>query len=265
MGSADQRTSEEETAADSDQSFDDRYRSTVKQFRNLIPRFFELSQKSHGVRADERTFWASILFLRLCLMCGSISRLCPDIDVPEQNVWWDFTSIASLVRTLFENLAFFFYFSEHCDRQEWNAKRDLMHLNDRQERITMFTKMKLIGDVTRFQQEAEEIKQRLTQNSHFQSLDANLRKVLLNGHRPAILNLSDMVARFAPEDDVWAIYQFLSSYTHGLPLSFLRTYEQGRNGLPNSTEMIYICTALAWLTPFLERAASEYEALFQTL
>lgn len=236
------------------EQMNEHYRTAVKEYREAGARALAASIRFQRIHGGERIYWASVIFLRIVLMSNSISRLLPDIDIPDKNRWWDYASVACLLRTMFESLLFYRYFIEPSEEYEWLAKLNLMQLNDCTERIRLFKETAALG------KEAEErLIQKLESNPFFRSLEPKLQKTLLHGYRPSTLTMREIGTKFGLDEQVWSMYQLLSSYTHSFPMSFYRTYEHGRFGLENTIDKAYFTTGLVWITPILESVVIEYE------
>jgi len=113
------------------------YLGAVKDYRAFAASALAASINLQNINGGERRYWASVLFLRIVLIGRSISKLCPEIKEGHRSLWWEFASVATLLRLLFESFLFFSYFIERCTDDEWLAKLNLMQLNDCTSRIRL--------------------------------------------------------------------------------------------------------------------------------
>jgi hypothetical protein len=141
-------------------------------------------------------------------------------------------------------LLFFRYFTEPSGGDEWLAKLNLMQLNDCTERIRYFTTIKSDKQVKGFQIDQDTLIRKLETNPIIQALEEKQRKQLLYGWRPTILTQREIATKFNVPEHIWSHYQFLSSYTHSLPMSFYRTHEQKRFGTENEVDRGYFMMTL---------------------
>jgi hypothetical protein len=187
-------------------------------------------------------------------------KLLPDIDAQGgTSSWWDFCSFGTLVRSLFEVLLFFRYFTEQCSDAEWLAKLNLMQLNDCTERIRYFTTTEDDEEVKGFQLEQEVLIRKLEANPVIQAIEAKQRKQLLYGWRPSILTQREIATKFNIPEKMWSHFQFLSSYTHSLPMSFYRTSDHKRDGTHNDVDRGYFAVTLSWIMEILKESTDFYE------
>jgi hypothetical protein len=78
------------------------YLAGLGTFTASLERAILSSHAATGLDAGQRRFWGSVLFTRLCTTAVSILWLCPLSKVNSNGTHWDFTSIASLARNLYE-------------------------------------------------------------------------------------------------------------------------------------------------------------------
>jgi hypothetical protein len=88
-----------------------------------------------GLQGGERREWNSVLMVKVCNIGRSIVHLCPDRSNECAARHWDFSSIATLARNLFEAVAFFDHFAEPISDEEWNVRYLGMELNDNVNRV----------------------------------------------------------------------------------------------------------------------------------
>jgi len=235
------------------------YRKAVKEYRHEAARALAATINYQYINGGDRRYWSSVIFLRVALVSRSIHKILPDIDLKFPHSWWDFASFANLARSIFETLLFFRYFTEPCSDNEWAAKLKIMQLNDNVERMSWLatigdTDQKKMGEIRK-----AELLEKLNANPVIQSIDAKRRKKLLEGWRPTIPTQREIANKFNIPEGAWSNYQFLSSYTHCLPMSFYRTSEHGRYGTENSLDRAYFIMHLDLITAVLKDAIDFYE------
>lgn len=238
------------------EELDGEYKKGLEIFRKSAHQAIELHAQARQMPFQGIAPSARLLFARLCIICISILRVCPKLE--GENEVWDFASIALLSRSLFESIMFFEYFCETSGPDEWLAKMLLLNLHDRCDRVRLFTAMNKPEDVDGFTKEAEVLRDLLKQNSFFAGLAEKRRKELLNGYAAAFLNLREMGNRFSPNEDTWTVYDFLSTYAHSFPVSFMRNTDERRDGLQNDKDKMYIPGVLTWLATLLDHARNTY-------
>ena len=232
------------------------YNKGLTAFRKSVFQAFELHAKARHAPFQGVAPSARLIFARICFLGVSICRLCPKIE-DEQNIW-DFTSIGLLARSLFESVMFFEYFCDSRGPDEWMVKMLLLNFHDRCERVRLFAELKKPEDVAGFSKEVEVLRSLLRENAFFGGLEAKRQKEILNGYSAAFLTLRQMGNKYSPDESTWTIYQFLSSYAHSFPVSFMRNNDNRRDGLQNDTDKMYIPGVLTWLATLLDHAAKSY-------
>jgi hypothetical protein len=237
----------------------DAYRDAVQTYNQQTARALAASRNYARTQGGERRYWSSVIFLRVLLIGVSIGKLLPDIDAPKLLPWWDFASFANLVRTLFELLLFFRYFTEPSSDSEWRAKLNVMQLNDCTERLRYFTTTGSDEQARGFLKQQIDLIQRLEKNPVIQALDERRRKKILEGWRPSILSQREIAEKFGIPDVFWSHFQFLSTYTHSLPMSFYRTDEHKRDGTESEVDRAYFIMHLDWIREMLKESIDFYE------
>src|SRR5271156_451970 len=118
---------------------DEYYRSSLANLTDAVEKAIVTSHAGAGLDAGQRRFWGSVLFTRLCTISVSILWLSPRSKVNPAGKHWDFGSIASMARNLFECALQFYYLGvEPVSDEEWYARLKVMQLHDCLERSRMF-------------------------------------------------------------------------------------------------------------------------------
>ena len=223
------------------------------------------SMQGAGKQAGERRFWCSALFTKLSLMARSFQLLCPP-KATEILGNWDFASVASLARNLFEGYLIFRYFSEPVEGEEWRARLNIMQLTDCKSRMSMFSQFGEERETIKgFEVQFADLVSRIEGNSYFSTLDPKIQRQLLQGHRQTIFTIRELSIRAEVDKKVWGYFELLSSHTHTHPMSFYRSAEHGRTGVANEVERVYIATAMEFVTDLLQRATTVFEKDFSNL
>ena len=196
-----------------------------------------------------------------CFIGCSIFHLCPNSVNPLSAPIWDFSSIATLGRNLFEAVAFFDYFSEPVSDEEWNTRYLVMELNDNRNRVRMFEQFGMAEHVTGFETNLKEIAAELQATPFFARLSKTQQKRLLGGTDPALRNLRERAQHCATTPVAWGVYDYLSSHAHSLPISFMRVRDQKRDGSRNDAEELLLGSAvLPFTIELLNGCRDRFEA-----
>jgi hypothetical protein len=115
------------------------YQSSLAHFTEALDTALATSHATGRIDRGERLYCASVLYLRLCTFSVSILSLSPGSKVNLNGVHWDFASIASLTRNLFECAVTFHYLAvEKIGDDEWKARLNVMQSHDCMSRHRMF-------------------------------------------------------------------------------------------------------------------------------
>lgn len=243
------------------------YTAQLNTFTSTTERAITSSHAATGVDAGPRGYWASVLFIKLCTTSVSILWLCPGSQLNEDGTHWDFASVATLTRNLFECAVQFFYFCiEPIGDEEWEARLKVMQLHDCTERSRMFEAYDPSDpQLTGFAQQAEELRDILQKNTYFRSLPAKLQKILLKGERSSILTQDEILTKMGKSiTTIRGYYRFLSSQSHPFPLGFYRTGEHNRGrGEENRVDKGYIAHALEFCADTLKRSTDDFQKIFE--
>lgn len=245
---------------------DEYYLSALNHFTDALQQAIVSSHAAIGFNAGPRRYWGSVLFTRLCTASVSILWLCPRSKVNPDGTHWDFGSIASLARNLFECALQFFYLAiEPVSEEEWLARLKVMQLHDCMERLRMFrafdpndTQLKA------FEEQANELKTILEKNPYFANLPEKVRQNLLKAERSSILTQDEILQRMGQaHQKTRGYYRFLSSHAHSFPLAFYRMDEHNRGrGEENEVEKGYIASTLEFCTDVLKKSTDGFQKSF---
>ncbi len=245
---------------------DEYYLSALGQFTDALEQAIASSHNATGVDAGQRRFWGSVLFTRICTASVSILWLSPRSKVNPDGTHWDFGSIASLARNVFECALLFFYIAvEAVSEDEWLARLKVMQLHDCMERLRLFRVFdpndpQLQG----FEKQSNELKTILEKNPYFAGLSDKLRKNLLKGDRCSILTQDEILQRMGQfRPGTRGYYRFLSSHAHSFPLAFYRMAEHNRGrGEESQAEKGYIAGTLEFCADVLKKSTEGFQGSF---
>jgi Family of unknown function (DUF5677) len=242
------------------------YESSLKHFTEAIEKTLVTSHATANIDGGERLYCASVLYLRLCTFSVSILSLSPGSKMNPDGVHWDFASIASLTRNLFECALTFHYLAvEQLGDDEWRARLNVMQLHDCMSRYHMFRDFDpQDAQLPTFLTQAEELKAKLSANAYFQSLPEKVRPKLFRGEQANILTQDEILHCMGAEPGQWrGMYRFLSSHAHSFPLAYYRMAEHGRgHGFENYVDKGYMGGALENCAIILSTCTDAMRVLF---
>lgn len=247
---------------------DEEYDKSLKSFDAVISAATAISQGAAGRPAPTSGhYYASVLFTRLCTNGVSLLYVAPRSRLVSATFeHWDFTAIASLVRNLIEiYLTFYYLCIDAISDEEWDCRWNIFNLHDCLRRRKLFEHFgSSPEELTTWDEQAEELRGRLTRNPFFCSIKDQVKADYLKAKRAFILSQDDLVARMGLNVTKFrGVYIFLSSQVHSYPLGFYRTGESDRGrGLENDVEKRYIAWALDLAKFFVRRASKEIAVLF---
>lgn len=244
------------------------YLKRVKALDDEMHNCFSVSDACAGIPSPTSAhYYASLLFTSLCTRALSLNILIPHSEWGVKKVeHWDFSSAAGLVRSILEvRLAFFYLCIEKCDEDEWNCRWNLFNLHDCTSRIHLFQQISNNEKhLSSFEEQAEELRQRLLGNRFFLNLDQKHRKKLMKGKTAHLSSLEEIAGRAGVELKKFRLlYKLFSSHIHGLPLSFYRMAELNRGrGVYSESEENWTSLCIEFAISLLATARMEMTTLF---
>jgi hypothetical protein len=203
-----------------DENLDTKYLNTLNRFRKSTEEARWTLFQAQGLAGGERRYWSSVLLIRTCLISESIEHLCPDKNNPAAAKQWDFSSIASLSRNLFEAVAFFNYISTPVSPEIFTFRILLMEYNDCMNRLRIFRQLGMHDQVMRGESEAAAFQSELNNDNHFMTLDPYQQKRAMTGLYPTMFSLREMAGPAGQKAETWGLYDYLSTHSHTHPVSF---------------------------------------------
>lgn len=203
-----------------------------------------------GVREAEKPnyAWSTYIFLRICVNAGIMIANVPGSRwVKKDYDFWDFSSVAAQARAIMEARLLLFYISKESESDdEWSVKLNTMHMNDCMKRIDMFSTGGNQKSLEFYLEQKQEIESRLMSNDYFLALDNGTRKRILAGKAMTIQSRDDLIQEVGDNPDSFRVlFDFLSHYTHILPMSYYKAEANGRGtGCFNVYDHAYIYMAM---------------------
>jgi len=246
------------------------YVKRVQILDSVVRNCMFLSRQYGGIPAPtSRHFYASVLFTALITRGVSLAIVAPHSPWATKLIeHWDYATATGIVRTMLElRFAFHYLCVDQCTDEEWNCRWNILNLHDCTARRRLFEARQTDPkQVEGFEKQAEELRERLRNNSHFAGLPTKQRKTFLNGQTAYLYPLENIGERAGVEKSLfrWLLILF-SSHVHGLPMSYYRIavgeQERGR-GLPSSAEEGYTSLCLSFAAQLLVKTHDEIEVLF---
>lgn len=244
------------------------YTTSLSVFTSTVERSIKISHACTGLQSGERLHWASVIFTRICNTGVTIIDVCPKSKLNARGVNWDFSSIASLVRNLYECCLVFHYLGiENIPDTEWEARLRVMQMHDCLSRNRMFEKLNSEHTSEIYKEQADELRDILKRNPYFTTFTEKQQKKFLDGESASLLSHDEISLRMGTfTEQARGYYRFLSSHAHSFPLAFYRMAEHGRGtGDENLIDKGYIATALEFATQCVKRSNTDMQDAFKHL
>ncbi len=247
------------------------YKERLDALDNIVRECMHVSHRYGGIPAPtSRHFYASVLFTSLITKGVSLVSLAPHSPwAAKQIEHWDYATAAGIARTMLEaRLVYYYLCTDQCPDDEWQCRWNILNLHDCTARRRLFDALGQSDQVAGFDQQADELRERLKANSFFNSLPGGQKKIL-NGQTTYLMPLEDIAERAGLEKTTFRyLYILLSSHVHSLPMSFYRMGgdepDRGR-GLPSPVEENYTTLCLSLACTFLTKTRDEVHVLFAGL
>lgn len=248
------------------------YMERVDALDNIVRECIHVSRGYGGIPSPtSRHFYASVLFTSLVTKGVSLINLAPHSPWAEKQIeHWDYATAATIARTMLEvRLAYYYLCADPCSDEEWQCRWNVFNLHDCTARRRLFDALGKADEVIEFDQQGEELRDRLRANRFFDALPSSQKKKILNGQTAYLLPLEDIAEQTGLEKTQFRyLYVLLSSHVHSLPMSFYRMgdsdADRGR-GLPSLIEENYTSLCLSLACSLLVETRDEVHALFEGL
>jgi hypothetical protein len=246
------------------------YLRRIDQLDKIVRNCMSLSRQYAGMPSPtSRHYYASVLFMAMITRGVSLAIAAPHTPWATKRVeHWDYSTATGIVRTMLElRFAFHYLCVDPCSDEEWNCRWNVFNLHDCTTRRKLFEARETDPDQVRgFEQQAEELRERLRSNSHFVALPKKQRDKFLKGQTAYLFALEDIGEKAGVERSLFRwLFILFSSHVHGLPMSYYRIGtgedERGR-GLPSTIEENYTCLCLSFAGQLLVYTHDEMETLF---
>lgn len=190
--------------------------------------------------------WSTYIFTRICINAQIMIGNVPGSRWGARDYeFWDLSLVAPYVRSIIEARLLFYYISKKpISEYEWRAKLNVMHMNDCMKRFELMADSETGNEF--YGKQREEIAERLINNEYFNALDAGTRKRCLAGKAMMLQTRDDILNELGQDTKQFKVYfDFLSHYTHILPMSYYRAEANGRGtGCFNEVDFGYIWLAM---------------------
>ena len=208
------------------------------------------------VKEEPRAILGEILIKKMVLTSKSIMKLLPK---GEKSEYWDFSSIATLIRNVIENYNIFFYLSiESIESDEVYFRIQLCEMHSEVERLKMYFSLKVNEETIQKQKSTiEELKSEIRENSFFKGLDREKQYQLLKGNRSFYLSHRDITQRHnmdVKNEDIDFIYRYISNFLHTSPFSLANNRNEKPEGI---VELMFL------MTKYIDQAKKDYKKLLQ--
>ena len=233
------------------------YLEALALFDSAVCEAQAVGQAQAGRMAAPCLSYGTYLFARMCAHGVAGIRAAPlSRWVKSDHQDWGFNVLACHARALLEGNLFFHYFMAPTDDSldEGRARVTLLQLNDCCSRLKLFVD----NDEQRasFEQQREELRDRLRSIPFFQQLPQAVQNKCLSGKKAWFMDREQLVALVEMDkagfDILWDLF---SQHSHIHPVSFLRMEPNGRgSGLECDPDRAYLAVAMLLSAGILEGA-----------
>jgi len=245
------------------------YLERVQALDNLIRECIQISKAYEGIRSPTgRHFWASVLFTAMITRAVSLAIAAPHSPWAQKLIeHWDYATLTGIVRTILEvRIAFYYLCIDPCSADEWDCRWNVFNLHDCLSRKKLFEVSGTPEEAKKFDEQAEDLRNRLRANSFFVALQSGQKKNLLSGRTAFLYPLEEIAEKAGVDRQQFKfLYVLFSSHVHSLPMSFYRIGDERGRGLPTPAEEGYTCLCLSFALTLLIKSRDEMRKLFADL
>jgi hypothetical protein len=233
------------------------FKTAFKSFKRTVKLACKISRMGAGRESEEdKMFWASVLFTRMCVISLSIQKL-TDHDIPEKFFpeHWDYASTFSLTRNLMECFHTLYYLCfDNIPKEEYQTRRNIFNLHD------FYSRKKLLSYINehqlpQFKTDTEHKKEKqcfdvimgqIENDTFFQKLPDKQKQKYLRGDNAFLISREEIEERSGRSKSIFkAFYKLLSSNTHSFPMGFYHLIFLDRGtGVKTNVEVEYSILAL---------------------
>ncbi|WP_241610150.1 hypothetical protein [Rosenbergiella epipactidis] len=239
-------------------------------FREFDAAVCEASAVSNSIGVKEAEWhiaFATHVFVRICNHAEAMAGAIPESRWAKKDSYsWDLSFVAPHARAIIEgNLLFYYVSKKPSSDEELRTKINVMHMNDCVRRISFFEEG--TSDYIGLNKQKDELTERLNSIDYFQNLSGPTKKRCLNGKALMIPSRDELLIEMGEDVRAFNImFDFLSNYTHILPISYYRMEANGRGtGCFNEVDLNYICIFMEQCTQILRSQTDKIVDFFPDL
>lgn len=190
--------------------------SSLQTFSRVIAFGLWTSGQSTGKATTEAGEFASFIQAKMCVNAASAEHLC-------HAKLFDHSGILALCRMVVDAMTLYYYLNESVGPIEWGCRKLILRLHDTVSRIKLVRAHQEKGEYEDLVNGRNELEKQLKENAKFVSLDKKHQQSLLSGEMIYIDGMRKVAVRTGWDEDVFgSIYNYFSTHTHSLPMSFTR-------------------------------------------
>ncbi|WP_405568967.1 DUF5677 domain-containing protein [Winogradskyella sp. Asnod2-B02-A] len=198
--------------------------NVISDFELLTEIGCDLSQHFRGIYVDDEIKTKSTHLLAKAIDNSfSILKLIPDSKYSDDKEnYLDISSVFSLCRNLIELSNIFWYLiDDNIEQNEFEFRIDILNYHDYISTDLIFNRIFYDEkNVEYLENKISEFKDKIENNPHFEKLDKQTKKFILNGKKSTLLTQFEIVKkRDLDLEEFRAYYKLMSVHTHSSPTS----------------------------------------------
>jgi len=239
------------------------YFDNLYKYARAIDLCIKISKLAEGRKTENKIFWASVLYTKMCVTGVSIRILSPESDfIKKDFLHWDYASLYSLTRNLMECYHALFYLCvDNVDADELIARKKLFNLHDYYSRKKLFSYTDEPIEDTEIEKSVIE---ELCETKYFKNLSSKQQKHYLKGEDAYFISREDIEVKIGTDKQYFKyVYKLFSSNTHSFPMGFYGMIKGdiGR-GTRTDKEMYYNGYALEIAEQYITQASRDMLKFF---
>jgi hypothetical protein len=205
----------------------------ISDFELLTEIGCDLSQHFGGIYVnDEIKTKSTHLLAKAIDNSFSILKLIPDSKYSEgKEHYFDISAVFSLCRNLIELSNIYWYLiDDKIEQDEFEFRTDILKYHDYISTDFIFNRILYDEkNVEYLENKISEFSEKIKNNSHFEKLDKQTKKFILNGKKSTLLTQFEIVEKRGLDlEEFRAYYKLMSVHTHSSPASITQlVYTQG--------------------------------------